>query len=188
MIMETTTTFKHNVLAGNDPKIAMLEQNMGMEGSGCYWRLLEILATQGDRTLPTDCLRSYAAKMGVPETKLRAVVSNYGLFVFEPREYGTVFYSPALSRQFEEEKRPRKTPARRFEPPTPGEVGTYCDQRHNGVDAEQFCAFYESKGWFVGKNKMKDWKAAVRTWERDRKNTNKHEETRKETRRYAALD
>jgi hypothetical protein len=184
--METTTTFRHNVLAGNDPKIALLEQHMGMEGSGCYWRLLEILAVQSDRSLPVECLRPYAAKMGVSEAKLRAVVANYGLFVFEPREFGTVFYSPALSAQFEDEKKPKRA-SQKFAPPTPGEVGTYCDQRHNGVDAEQFCAFYESKGWFVGKTKMKDWKAAVRTWERNRKNSNSHEETRKENNRYAVL-
>jgi hypothetical protein len=36
------------------------------------------------------------------------------------------------------------------------------------VDADAFVDFYESKGWLVGKNKMKDWKAAVRTWERNR--------------------
>lgn len=45
----------------------------------------------------------------------------------------------------------------------------YCQERENGIDAEEFFDFYESKGWYVGKNKMKDWKACVRTWERNRK-------------------
>lgn len=53
-----------------------------------------------------------------------------------------------------------------FKPPTVEEVMEYCSQRKNSVNADDFVDFYESKGWMVGKNKMKDWKAAVRTWER----------------------
>ena len=54
----------------------------------------------------------------------------------------------------------------RFTPPTVGEVAEYCMERGNGVDAEQFVDFYSSKGWKVGSQPMKDWKAAVRTWEK----------------------
>lgn len=60
----------------------------------------------------------------------------------------------------------RKHPTRKpFGPPTVEEVQAYCTERGNSVDAEAFIDFYESKGWMIGKNKMKDWKAAVRTWE-----------------------
>jgi hypothetical protein len=52
-----------------------------------------------------------------------------------------------------------------FNPPTVEEVREYCTERGNGVDPEAFVDFYSSKGWMIGKNKMKDWKAAVRTWE-----------------------
>lgn len=55
---------------------------------------------------------------------------------------------------------------RRFTPPTPEEVRQYCNERRNNVNPEQFCDFYTAKGWKVGNNPMKDWKAAVRTWER----------------------
>lgn len=61
--------------------------------------------------------------------------------------------------------------SKRFVPPTPEEVNAYCQERHNGIDGSEFCDFYTSKGWKVGKNPMKDWKAAVRTWERSRKQT-----------------
>ena len=61
---------------------------------------------------------------------------------------------------------------RRFQKPTVEEVGAYCRQRQNRVDATRFCNRYESKGWMVGKSKMVDWKAAVRTWERNEKNLN----------------
>lgn len=57
----------------------------------------------------------------------------------------------------------------RFTPPTLDEVEQYCLERANGIDAQTFIDFYESKGWMIGKNKMKDWKAAVRTWERKNK-------------------
>ena len=55
---------------------------------------------------------------------------------------------------------------RNFQPPTISEVSMYCDERNNGIDPEAFINFYESKGWMIGKNKMKDWKAAIRTWEK----------------------
>jgi hypothetical protein len=59
----------------------------------------------------------------------------------------------------------------RFVPPTLEQVQDYCRERGNDVDAQRFIDFYESKGWMVGKNKMKDWKACVRTWERGSKKT-----------------
>lgn len=57
-----------------------------------------------------------------------------------------------------------------FIPPTIDEIAEYCRERNNHVSPEKFFDFYESKGWMVGKNKMKDWKAAVRTWENHDKN------------------
>lgn len=61
----------------------------------------------------------------------------------------------------------------RFTPPTLEEVQAYCDERENGIDAQAFIDFYESKGWMIGKNKMKDWKSAIRTWERRNPKTTK---------------
>ena len=65
--------------------------------------------------------------------------------------------------------------SRRFTPPTLEEVQAYCKERKNNVDAEKFIDFYASKGWMVGSNKMKDWKACVRTWEK-RDNDHKQQE------------
>lgn len=59
------------------------------------------------------------------------------------------------------------SPRARFVPPTLEEVKAYCDERQNNVDAQKFIDYYTSNGWQVGKNKMRDWKAAVRTWERN---------------------
>ena len=61
-------------------------------------------------------------------------------------------------------KRQRKT----FKPPTIEEVKEYCKERKNGIDVIKWWNFYNSKGWMIGKNKMKDWQSAVITWEEDK--------------------
>ena len=60
---------------------------------------------------------------------------------------------------------------KRFTIPTPEEVQAYCNERGNGISGQQFCDFYSSKGWKVGSQPMKDWKASVRTWEGKRRET-----------------
>ena len=74
-------------------------------------------------------------------------------------------YNPIQS---ESESNPKEgVRAVRFTPPAVDEVRDYCRERGNSVDAERFVDFYAAKGWMVGKNRMKDWKAAVRTWEKE---------------------
>ena len=58
------------------------------------------------------------------------------------------------------------TSSKKFIPPTIEEIKTYCQKRNNGINPNKFHDFYQSKNWMVGKNKMTDWKASVRTWER----------------------
>lgn len=53
-----------------------------------------------------------------------------------------------------------------FTKPTVEEVKAYCVERKNNVNPDKFIDFYESKGWLIGKNPMKDWRACVRTWEK----------------------
>jgi DNA-binding transcriptional ArsR family regulator len=67
---------------------------------------------------------------------------------------------------------------KKFKIPTVEEVTDYCRERNNTLDAQNFIDFYSSKGWLVGKNKMKDWQACIRTWEtndkkRAKENANK---------------
>lgn len=59
----------------------------------------------------------------------------------------------------------KEKPLARFTPPTVEEVALYCQERGNSVNAQRFVDFYAAKGWKIGQNPMKDWKAAVRTWE-----------------------
>lgn len=64
-----------------------------------------------------------------------------------------------------EKEKPKKTPVKRFKPPTVEEVFNYCKERCNSVDAQKFIDHYEGNGWIRGTTKIKDWKACVRTWE-----------------------
>ena len=69
---------------------------------------------------------------------------------------------------YKEEETITKSKSKRFVKPTIEEVKDYClNERHNNVDWQKFYDYYESNGWKVGKNPMKDWKASVRTWERN---------------------
>jgi len=86
-----------------------------------------------------------------PHTKVISMLKHYGLYERVMKEYANGI-----------EAAPKTT---RFVKPTIEEVSAYCAERKNGINAEAFINFYESKGWKIGKNSMKDWKAAVRTWE-----------------------
>lgn len=69
----------------------------------------------------------------------------------------------------QESKEVKKVRKRVFTPPSVEDVRAYCSDRGNDIDPETFVDFYQSRGWLIGKNKMKDWKAAVRTWEKRQK-------------------
>lgn len=70
-----------------------------------------------------------------------------------------------------------KKKRKRFTPPTLDEVTAYCNERKNSVDPQKWLDYYSSNGFMVGKNHMKDWKAAVRTWERNNFQSPKKQQT-----------
>lgn len=77
---------------------------------------------------------------------------------------------------------------RRFTPPTLQEVREYCLERKNKVDPEQFIDFYSSKGWKVGSQPMRDWKAAVRTWEKRDSTRQSEQKARNKFNRFEQRD
>lgn len=91
-------------------------------------------------------------RIGVEPKKLREILREYAAMKRAAKNAGTAEAAPAKAR---------------FAKPTIEEVRAYCRERGNGVDAEAWYAHYEACGWKVGRNPMKDWKAAVRTWERN---------------------
>ena len=78
-----------------------------------------------------------------------------------------------------------KRESSRFQKPSIEEIRQYCISRNNSVDPEQFFNFYESKGWTIGKSPMKDWRAAVRTWEKREKEV---PQRKRESRRESVLE
>lgn len=80
-----------------------------------------------------------------------------------------------------EAKEPKKQ--KRFQKPTLQEIRDYCLERGNSIDPERFMDYYESNGWKVGKNPMKDWKAAVRTWEANEKKYSESKQTIKQNKK-----
>lgn len=74
-----------------------------------------------------------------------------------------------------------------FIPPTISDVEEYCRERGNAVDAERFIDYYTANGWKVGRNPMKDWKAAVRTWEKEEGKRRRSDMPIKEQQRMSAL-
>lgn len=78
---------------------------------------------------------------------------------------------------------------KRFKKPTLEEVKEYCLERNNNISAEQFIDYYDANGWKVGKNSMKDWKASIRTWERNKINKiSKYEETQRKIEEWLKED
>ena len=82
--------------------------------------------------------------------------------------YGEIEKELEIEKEIELDTKANKSPtkAKRFVKPTLSEIEQYCIERNNNINAAHFYDYYESNGWKVGKNSMKDWKAAVRTWER----------------------
>lgn len=80
-----------------------------------------------------------------------------------------IFSQSELVEPEAEERKKVAQKKERFKPPTVQEVQDYCNERQNGIQAYTFVNFYQSKGWKVGNQPMKDWKAAVRTWEQKNK-------------------
>lgn len=78
-----------------------------------------------------------------------------------------------------------KRESSRFQKPSIDEIRQYCSSRNNSVDPEQFYNFYESKGWTIGRTPMKDWRAAVRTWEKREKEV---PQRKREFRRESVLE
>ena len=77
----------------------------------------------------------------------------------------------------------------RFTPPSVEQVMEYCNHRQNGINAQNFIDFYQSKGWKVGNSKMKDWKASVRTWETNNKMRNEQNADKRNSKsEYAKLN
>ena len=205
--------FPHDSNAKDDPKCVLMIEQLGMEGYGIYWMLVEALRDQPDYTYPVANIPALARRYNTSAEKVRTVVYNYELFTVKEDK---IFFSESLNRRmlvFNENRAKRSAAGRlgmarrwgdnnvitpllqsnstvitskvkeskvkekesiekvatkrtAFVTPSLQEVKDYISEKGYTVDAQRFIDFYEAKGWMIGKNKMKDWRAAVRTWMR----------------------
>ena len=103
------------------------------------------------------------------------------------------YINNSLNNPLEEKKKEtkKKEKNRSAVPPSLEEVSAYCTERNNGISPQAFIDFYAARDWRVGKVKMVDWKAAVRTWEHRRKETegaNVRRDSKPSTGKYSGLE
>src|SRR5690606_518534 len=84
--------FSHDSNAQDDPKCMILIDQLGMEGYGIFWALIERLRNEKDYTLPINLANAFAKRWQTSKEKVEAVIKNYGLFVVE----NDIFYSERL--------------------------------------------------------------------------------------------
>jgi len=111
--------------------------------------------------------RSEAGKKGMESRwKNNNVITNDNSVITQPNTIPDLTIKKDISLSNDSSISKEKNRASKFVKPSLEEVENYCKERNNGIEAQAFIDHYESNGWKVGKNPMKDWKAAVRTWER----------------------
>ena len=224
--MKDTFYFQHDYNARNDPKLQNVLFDLGVEGIGVFWCIIEQLYEQGGK-LPLHYGKSIAFALHVDFKCVERLVNDYGLFkndgenmwsesvlnrlnrrteVSEKRKLAALARwrqgienqskteAPKNYRQIADnandiqmqckidanaehkgkeikekeiiKEREKEKTARRFIPPTVEEVKARIAEMGYTFDAEAFIAFYQSNGWMVGKSKMKDWRAAMVTWQK----------------------
>lgn len=210
--MKETFYFQHDYNARNDPKLQDVLIDMGVDGLGVFWCIIEQLYEQGG-FLPLRSCKSIAFALHVDFNIVEHLIMDYDLFENDGQKFWSKSVLIRLERRKEvsekrkmvalarwkqiaqsqsggEQQKPtspmqlhntpdaiaqtkenemnkqesKKENAQRFKPPTIEEIKNFISEKGYSVDAESFFAFYESKGWLIGKNKMKNWKMAVVTW------------------------
>lgn len=235
-----TFWFRHDYDAADDDKTMVMIEQLGLEGYGIYWVLIEKLRGRKDYKMPFSIIPSLARRYMTTPEKMKTVIMQYGLFQYDDEGF---FYSESLIRRMnaldelkqrraiagkkaiearwskekdtkrianeyesysngianeqqtntdairldtdkirldkireeykekEEEinsSSKRKRNSKPFVKPTVEELDEYIKEKGYHFDAESFFSFYESKGWMIGKNRMKNWKMACVTWENSR--------------------
>ena len=206
--------FPHFCNARHDRKLKRVQKELGIEGYGIYFMLLETLREQDSFKYPIEDLDLLADEFGTSEQKVRTVVSNYKLFVVDSknnfsspklREYLKPYLERSARARSAAKKRWSKSNANAlpehsksnaskvkkskvkksiFKKPTIQEINEYCIERKNTINPQSFFDYYEANGWKVGKNSMKCWKSALRTWE----NNNYNKPQQEEQQQYAVLN
>lgn len=180
--MSVMEYFEHSYNLRNDFKVRVLRNKFGIEGYGIYLCLIEILAERGEIRCDSVSTEGIALDLNITVNQLNKVLDFCIGAELLTKESDIIFIGGDDKLAELKEKRSNAGKkgmnarwGKNFVRPTLEEVRAYCSERNNGIDAESFINFYESKGWKVGKNSMKNWKAAIRTWEnRDKQGKPSH--------------
>lgn len=143
------------------------------DASKLHLMLIWLLASQMDNRIPADS-EFIKKQIGVTDDIDFKELINKGFLIDDSDTLATCKQSAMLETEAETETKTETESnkgRKNFKKPTVEEIRNYCRERNNDINPENFYDHYESNGWLVGKNKMKDWKASVRTWER--RNNNK---------------
>lgn len=131
-----------------------------------HWRINNYL--RNDRYIETK----------YKEEKSKLTLDDNLVYQLDTNGIHSIDKNRIVKNSIEEKEIYKEKDSKKHKKPTLEEVKEYCLERNNNVDAELFINYYESNGWKVGRNSMKDWKACVRTWERNK--VNQHKESRYE--------
>ena len=180
-------------LKGNELIVYAFINGYSQEGQGCYYGSLANLQRVcgiASRQTAIDVLKSLIAKGLIAKAESHLDGVKYVSYSICPKIGQGVQKMdngcPKNGHNNKEDININNTLSNKggghFQKPTLEDIRAYCMGRANNVDAEQFYNFYESNGWMVGKNHMKDWRAAVRTWEkREKEIPQRKRESRRES-------
>ena len=199
--MKETFYFPHDYHARHDPELNNLFLDHGIEAIGAYWCIVEMLyeengvlptnyerITKSLRTnkelvesiitnyelFKTDGVNFWSDSVNrrLEERRIKSESARTSVSKRWNRDTN-VLQSHYVGNTIKESKvkESKVNNSCIFTPPTIEQVRLYCQERKNSVNAIKFVSHYETTGWIRGKNKIKDWKACVRTWEINDNNT-----------------
>ena len=182
---------------GKEADVFAVINGFSQEGQGCFYGSLSLLSQFcgiRSKTTTQRILKNLVAKGAIVKTdelhngvKFCTYKVNKNWYGMSKIDMGSVSIIDTNNKEDINinNNSLSKRESSRFQKPSIDEIRQYCISRNNSVDPEQFFNFYESKGWTIGKSPMKDWRAAVRTWEKREKEV---PQRKREFRRESVLE
>jgi len=158
------------VLKSPDP-FSRTKENEGRRVAECDGGWLILNGEKYRQKMNTDERREYKTQ------KQREYRERSKKSVDSSVDSGSELRTVLTHKEEETDTKEKKIKTKRFVKPSVDEINIYCRERKNAINAEQFFAHYESNGWKVGKNPMKNWKAAVITWEKRDNNNGQNQQS-----------
>ena len=155
----------------------LLSQGLMIQESDTKYVLTETLKLIGSELKSSERVRKHreakkALHCNASETEVKRLcnaseteVKRNGNTEIEIEKEKELEIESEIESEIDPKKEKRKS--NRFAPPSVDDVRAYCLERGNNIDPDKFVDYYTGNGWMIGRNKMKDWRAAVRSWERN---------------------